>query len=80
MTPNPSSPAAMGMDETASIAESPHSVRWEWPEQAVEEATAPLRVGLEEASHLPTAVGKSPDAYPRRGPDFDEDIQTRTRT
>ena len=42
-TPTPSSPAAMGMDKGAGIAESGRAAIWEWPEPAVEEAMAPLR-------------------------------------
>ena len=40
-TPNPSSPAAMGMDKAAGLATSPGVARWEWPEPVVEEGTTP---------------------------------------
>ena len=78
-TPTPSSAAATGMDETAGTAEGPRAVGWEWLEPAAEEATAPLRVRKEWASHLPTALGKAPYAGPRRGPDPDGAIWTPTR-
>ena len=57
MTPTPSSPAAMGMDETASIAPSPRAAGWECLELVAEEATTPLRARVERVPDLPTAVG-----------------------
>ena len=78
MTPTPSSPAAMGMEETAGIATSPRSARWECPEPVAKKGMIPLRVRVEKVPHLPTAVGKSTPADPRR--DADPNGETRTPT
>ena len=58
------SPAATKVDETAGIADSPRAARWEWPEQAVEEAVATLRVRMERVCHLLTAAGEAPRVDP----------------
>ena len=59
-TPTPSSPAGIGMDETAGIAKSPGAATWECPDQVAEEATTAPRVRLERVLHLLTKVGKVP--------------------
>ena len=64
-TPTCSSGAVIGMDQTAGIMESPRAAGLEWTELAVGDATAPLQVLMEGASHPPTAAVKAPHANPR---------------
>ena len=66
MTLMPTLPAATEMDRTAGVSEISWAAGWEWPEPATEEATAPLRVRNERASHPPNAIGNAPHANPRR--------------
>ena len=71
-------PAGMGMDKTARIATSPGAATWERPETVEEEATTPLRVRVQRVPHLPTVVGRTPPADPRR--DLNPDGETWTWT
>ena len=70
MTPTPSSPAAMGMDKTASIVPSPRAARWECPELVAEEATTPLRARVERGPRPPyrSRVSTPGKPLPRSGP------------
>ena len=78
MTPTPSSPAAIGMDDTAGIAKSQRAARREYPKPVAEEATMPLQVRLQRVLHPPIAAGRAPPPDPSR--DLDPEGETWTLT
>ena len=80
ITPTPSLPAVMGMDETAGIATSTRAARWERPESVAEEARTPLRAPLGKVHHLPTAVWRALPADPGRNPNPNGETWTSTMT
>ena len=80
ITPTPSLPAVMGMDETAGIATSTRAARWERPESVAEEARTPLRAPLGKVHKLPTAVWRALPADPGRNPNPNGETWTSTMT